>query len=63
MSYLHGVRLARAHLDLQEHAPRETTVAATALRWGFARPAQFATGYVTRYGVPPSQTLRGPAYA
>lgn len=52
MSYLHGVRLTRAHLDLQEHAPGETTVAATALRWGFARPAQFATGYVTRVACP-----------
>jgi AraC-like DNA-binding protein len=63
MSYLHGVRLARAHLDLEEHAPGETTVAATALRWGFARSAQFATGYTRRYGLPPGQTLRGPAYA
>ena len=57
------VRLARAPLDLEEHAPGETTVAATALRWGFARSAQFATGYARRYGLPPGQTRRGPAYA
>jgi AraC-like DNA-binding protein len=63
MRYLHGVRLARAHLDLQEHAPGETTVAATAFQWGFARPARFATRYAGRYGLPPGQTLRGPAYA
>ena len=35
--YLHGVRLARTHRDLREHAPGEPTVTATAFRWGFAR--------------------------
>ncbi|MBV9648848.1 MAG: AraC family transcriptional regulator [Pseudonocardiales bacterium] len=63
MDYLRGVRLARAHRDLQEHAPGGTTVSATAFNWGFARPARFATRYTRRYGLPPHQTLRGPAYA
>jgi AraC-like DNA-binding protein len=63
LRYLHGVRLARTHLDLEEHAPGETTVTATAFRWGFARPVRFATSYAGRYGLPPDQTLRGPAYA
>jgi AraC-like DNA-binding protein len=63
MRYLDGVRLARARLDLVDHAPGETTVAATAFQWGFARPAQFALSYIGRYGLPPGQTLRGPAYA
>ncbi len=63
MGYLRGVRLACAHRDLQEHAPGETTVSATAFNWGFARPARFTTRYTRRYGLPPHQTLRGPAYA
>jgi AraC-like DNA-binding protein len=63
MRYLQGVRLARAHLDLEEHAPGETTVAATASQWGFARPTRFASCYAGRYGLLPGQTLRGPAYA
>ncbi|MHA6795477.1 AraC family transcriptional regulator [Pseudonocardia bannensis] len=61
--YLRQVRLARAHLDLQDHAPGETTVVTTAYRWGFADPVRFVGAYGTRYGLPPSQTLRGPAYA
>jgi len=63
MRYVHGVRLASTHRDLEKHAPGETTVTATAFRWGFARPARFATRYAGRYGLPPDQTLRGPAYA
>lgn len=63
MCYLSRVRLAHAHLELQEHASGETTVAATAFKWGFAQPAQFATSYTGRYGLLPAQTLRGPAYA
>jgi AraC-like DNA-binding protein len=63
MRYLQGVRLTRAHMDLEEHAPGETTVAATAFRWGFARSARFVTSYAGRYGLPPGQTLRGAAYA
>jgi AraC-like DNA-binding protein len=63
MRYLRRVRLTHAHLDLQEHAPGETTVAATAFKWGFARPAWFTASYTGYYGLPPAQTLRGPAYA
>src|SRR5947209_9351303 len=63
MSYLRGVRLACAHRDLEEHAPGETTVSATAFNWGLARPARFTTRYTRRYGLPPHQTLRGAAYA
>ncbi|WP_214367567.1 AraC family transcriptional regulator [Pseudonocardia sp. H11422] len=61
--YLQQVRLARAHLDLQQHAPGEATVVGTAYQWGFANPVSFVGTYGTRYGLPPSQTLRGPAYA
>ena len=35
------------------------TVAEIARRWGWASPAQFATAYRKRYGMPPSHTLRG----
>ncbi|HET9117655.1 MAG TPA: AraC family transcriptional regulator [Pseudonocardiaceae bacterium] len=63
MGYLRGVRLACAHRDLEEHAPGDTTVSATAFNWGFARPARFTTRYTRRYGLPPHQTLRGAAYA
>ncbi|NMH99791.1 AraC family transcriptional regulator [Pseudonocardia acidicola] len=61
--YLQRVRLGRAHLELQQYAPGETTVVGTAYQWGFPNPARFVDAYGKRYGLPPAQTLRGPAYA
>lgn len=56
------VRLGRAHTELRSYGPGETTVAAVARSWGF-RPRTFATAYGMRFGRPPMQTLRGPAFA
>jgi AraC-like DNA-binding protein len=56
------VRLQRAHRDLEEHRPGETTVAAVAASWGFV-PRTFAAAYGAGFGRSPAQTLRGPAYA
>ena len=59
MGRLRQVRLERAHLDLQGGDPtRGDTVAAVALRWGFAKPGRFAIEYRKVYGCPPSHTLR-----
>jgi AraC-like DNA-binding protein len=59
MGYLRQVRLERAHAQLQAaDLPGETTVASVARKWGWANPAQFATAYRQRFGVPPSHTLR-----
>jgi AraC-like DNA-binding protein len=58
--YLRRVRLERAHRQLQAADPATgATVAEIAGRWGWASPAQFATAYRKRYGMPPSHTLRG----
>jgi AraC-like DNA-binding protein len=58
MSYLHQVRLERAHRDLQVADPAaDDTVGTVARRWGFARPGHFARIYRRRYGVLPSHTL------
>ena len=57
--YLRRVRLERAHRDLQAADPTAgATVKAIAARWGFAQPDRFAALYRTRFGVPPSRTLR-----
>jgi AraC-like DNA-binding protein len=60
---LRGVRLGRAHGELAEHSPDEVTAGAIGYRWGYARTARFGADYTRRYGLPPEQTLRGPAYA
>lgn len=60
MSYLRHIRLARAHEDLQAAVPGDgQTVTDIALRWGFGHVPRFAAAYRERYGVSPSQTLRG----
>lgn len=57
--YLRGVRLERAHHDLQVGDPtRGDTVAAIAARWGFAKAGRFSATYASAYGRPPRQTLR-----
>ena len=58
-----SVRLARAHHELADSEAEQATVAEIASGWGFANPARFTADYADRYGVPPWQTLRGPAYA
>jgi AraC-like DNA-binding protein len=59
MAYLSAVRLARAHAELVDADPDQTSVADVARRWGFARPGWFAARYKTVYGVDPAETLRG----
>jgi AraC-like DNA-binding protein len=58
--YLRRVRLERAHQELRATDPLHgATVAGIARKWGWASPGQFAAAYRRRFGVPPSQTLRG----
>ncbi|MFI5931573.1 AraC family transcriptional regulator [Actinoplanes sp. NPDC051494] len=59
MSYLQQVRLGRAHDALRTEDPARMTVASIAHRWGFAHLGRFASAYRTRFGVCPSDTLRG----
>jgi AraC-like DNA-binding protein len=58
MSYLQQERLLQAHESLRRADPMKVTVAAIAHRWGFAHLGRFACAYRTRFGVPPSETLR-----
>ncbi|MFI1989574.1 AraC family transcriptional regulator [Actinoplanes sp. NPDC020271] len=61
MAYLQQTRLERAHDTLREADPGLVTVATVANRWGFAHLGRFASAYRARFGVTPSETLRGPA--
>jgi AraC-like DNA-binding protein len=56
-AYLRQVRLDRAHEQLRQADPGQTTVADVAHRWGFTHLGRFAGFYRARYGVSPSQTL------
>jgi AraC-like DNA-binding protein len=59
-AYLRRVRLAHAHRHLQSAQRGDgQSVADIAYRWGFNHVPRFAAAYRERYGVPPSQTLRG----
>ena len=58
MNHLQEVRLTRANQALRRADPSRTTVAAIAHRWGFAHLGRFASAYRTRFGEPPSETLR-----
>jgi AraC-like DNA-binding protein len=58
MNHLQQVRLTRANQALRQADPARTTVAAIAHRWGFAHLGRFASAYRTRFGEPPSETLR-----
>lgn len=58
-AYLRGVRIARAHRDLQASNPTGTaTVTSIAKRWHFHHTGRFAVVYRQVYGHPPSGTLR-----
>jgi len=56
--YVRHVRLERAHEELRAADPASTTISRVASRWGFAHTGRFAAAYRTRYGRPPSVTLR-----
>jgi AraC-like DNA-binding protein len=58
LAQLRSVRMERAHLDLQNAEPGDTSVAALAARWGFIHLGRFAVEYRRRYGSSPSETLR-----
>jgi AraC-like DNA-binding protein len=58
LAQLRSVRMERAHWDLQNAEPGDTSVAALAARWGFTHLGRFAVDYRRRYGSSPSQTLR-----
>jgi AraC-like DNA-binding protein len=60
-TYLRQIRLDRAHEQLRQAGPDQTTVADVAHRWGFAHLGRFAGSYRARYGVSPSQTLNAAA--
>lgn len=60
MAYLRRIRLEGAHQDLLTGDPgRGDRVGIIAARWGFAHLGRFGTSYREKYGVMPSQTLRG----
>jgi AraC-like DNA-binding protein len=59
MTYLRELRLAGAHDELSKADPWQVNVSEVAVRWGFAHLGRFAGAYRARYGVSPSQTLRG----
>lgn len=58
-TYLRQVRLDRAHEELRQADPDQTTVADVAHRWGFTHLGRFAGSYRARHGISPSQTLNG----
>jgi AraC-like DNA-binding protein len=58
MSYLRQVRLQRADAELRAAGGADRSVASIASRWGFTNFGRFAAAYRTRYGCPPSETLR-----
>ena len=59
LAYLRGVRMERAHRDLQGAEPGDgVSVATLAAKWGFTHLGRFAVDYRRRFGTYPSQTLR-----
>ena len=59
LRYLRRVRLDLVHTDLHAAQPGDdTTVTATAMRWGYADLSRFAADYRAAYGEPPHATLR-----
>lgn len=60
MAYVQQSRMTRVHEELEAaELGSRVTVTDTALRWGFTHGPRFAAAYRQRYGVAPSQTLRG----
>lgn len=58
MEYLADVRLERVHADLSV-SDCTATVSDVALHWGIMHTGRFAAAYRRKYGVSPSETLRG----
>lgn len=59
MAYVRRLRLKQAHDELLRLDPASgAKVTDVALRYGFAHTGRFAAAYRTRYGEPPSATLR-----
>jgi transcriptional regulator GlxA family with amidase domain len=59
MQYLRAVRLRGARAALLALAADDpTTVADVATRWGFSHLGRFSQYYRSRYGEPPSRTMR-----
>ncbi|MBA8990169.1 AraC-like DNA-binding protein [Curtobacterium pusillum] len=56
---LRGIRLDRVREELRRSAPGEVTVAAVAVRWGFAHLGRFSGAYAARFGEYPRDTLHG----
>ncbi|MGX6606965.1 AraC family transcriptional regulator [Micromonosporaceae bacterium Da 78-11] len=58
LTYLRRLRLDGVHAELSRADPWHVSVSEVAYRWGFTHLGRFAGAYRSRYGVPPSQTLR-----
>ncbi|WFR66035.1 AraC family transcriptional regulator [Curtobacterium flaccumfaciens] len=56
---LRGIRLDRVREELRRSAPGDVTVAAVAVRWGFAHLGRFSGAYAARFGEYPRDTLHG----
>jgi AraC-like DNA-binding protein len=61
MQYVHKLRLARIRAELQSGAAAHSTIAETALRWGYAHIGEFNRSYLLAYGETPSATRKGGA--
>lgn len=59
MGELRRVRLARAHTDLLDGTPLDTSVTEIATRWGFFHLGRFSQIYRSAFKELPSQTLAG----
>jgi AraC-like DNA-binding protein len=57
-SMLRGIRLDRIREELRRGVPGELTVAAVAVRWGFAHLGRFSAAYASRFGEYPRDTLQ-----
>lgn len=57
-SMLRGIRLDRIRDELRRGVPGELTVAAVAVRWGFAHLGRFSAAYASRFGEYPRDTLQ-----
>jgi len=63
MAMLRQVRLERAHAELSEREPGDTTVTEVAVKYGFYHAHRFVQDYRKSFGQTPSETLRfGPGH-
>ncbi|MEV6303565.1 AraC family transcriptional regulator [Actinoplanes sp. NPDC051861] len=59
LTYLRRLRLDHVHAELSRADPGRASVSEVAYRWGFTHLGRFAGAYRARFGVSPSDTLRG----